>query len=67
MWNINNIINAHKGVIWMFNKLFSFLGFNSSESYVGLSQLVVDNVQIKPQQQEIPKKELKLSDLMRGN
>ena len=51
----------------MFNKLFSFLGFNSSESYVGLSQLVTDNIQVKTQPQETPKKELKLSDLMRGN
>ena len=51
----------------MFNKLFSFLGFNSSESYVGLSKLVVNDVQNKTQPQEMPKKELKLSDLMRGN
>ncbi len=51
----------------MFNKLFSFLGFNSSESYVGLSHLVVDNMPVKSPVQETTKKELKLSDLMRGN
>lgn len=51
----------------MFNKLFSFLGFNSCENYVGLSHLVEDNFPPKPPVVEKSKKDLKLSDLMRGN
>ena len=52
----------------MFDKFFSFLGFNSSESYVGLSHLMEDNRQrLATSSVETTKKELKLSDLMRGN
>ena len=51
----------------MFNKFFSFLGFNSGESYVGLSHLVEDNMPKKAPVIEKTNKELKLSDLMRGN
>ena len=51
----------------MFDKLFSFLGFNSSESYVGLSHIMDDNMPAKAPVVETAKKDLKLSDLMRGN
>ena len=51
----------------MLNKIFSFLGFNSSESYVGLSQLCDNCVKQEAIPQKPVKKELKLSDLMRGN
>jgi len=51
----------------MLSKFFSFLGFNSSESYVGLSHLVEDNIPTKQPVVDNTKKELKLSDLMRGN
>jgi len=51
----------------MLDKFFSFLGFNSGEALVGLSGLT-DNINekiIKPVKNN--KKDLKLSDLMRGN
>lgn len=52
----------------MLNKLFSFLGFNASENYVGLSHLMEDNTpKLVANAVEIPKKDIKLSDLMRGN
>ena len=51
----------------MLNKLFSFLGFNSGENLVGLSQLteetVKENKKVIPQKSQ---KDVKLSDLMRG-
>ena len=51
----------------MLNKIFSFLGFNSSDSYVGLTQLCDNNIKHEQPVQKPVKKELKLSDLMRGN
>ena len=51
----------------MFKKLFSFLGFNSSQSLVGLAQL--GDTELKPAPQKVQNasnKEMKLSDLMRG-
>jgi len=51
----------------MFDKLFSFLGFNPSQSYIGLTKLVDSNLKTKPVVRTVSKKELKLSDLMRGN
>ena len=51
----------------MFNKVLTFLGFNTSESCVGLSKLIDEKVTVPVKTVEPPKKELKLSDLMRGN
>ena len=51
----------------MLNRIFSFFGFNSSENLVGLSQLKDNNLKAVAVRTEQPKKELKLSDLMRGN
>lgn len=51
----------------MLNKLFSFLGFNSGEALVGLSHLSEDSVKTNTKANVAqPKKEVKLSDLMRG-
>ena len=51
----------------MLNKLFSFLGFNGNENYIGLSKIVDNEIKIQAQPAKPIKKELKLSDLMRGN
>lgn len=52
----------------MFDKLLSFLGFRSSQKFVGLSHLLNEQpLQVQPKVVEVPQKELKLSDLMRGN
>ena len=51
----------------MLNKIFSFLGFNSNDSYVGLTQLCENPVKHEQNLPKPVKKDLKLSDLMRGN
>ena len=51
----------------MLNKFFSFFGFNSSENLVGLAQLKDNSLKPIPAPVQQSKKELKLSDLMRGN
>ena len=52
----------------MINKILSFLGLGSSQNYVGLSHLINETpVKVQPKAVEISQKELKLSDLMRGN
>ena len=52
----------------MLNKILSFLGLGSNQSYVGLSHLIKDTpVMVQPKVVEVPQKELKLSDLIRGN
>lgn len=51
----------------MLNKIFTFLGFNSTENLVGLSQLKDNSLKVAPVTISEQKKELKLSDLMRGN
>lgn len=54
------------GVIVMLDKFFTFLGFNSGKSCIGLKHLL-DNVgEIDKKPVTHIKKELKLSDLMRG-
>lgn len=51
----------------MFDNLFSFLGFNSGETLVGLSKLDDKKENSSQKEQQIQeKKQLKLSDLMRG-
>lgn len=51
----------------MLNKLFSFLGFNSGETLVGLSHLSEEAVKKNTKSDKTTaKKEVKLSDLMRG-
>ena len=50
----------------MFDKFFDFIGFSTSKNLVGLSQLADNKLQPAFVKQPI-KKELKLSDLMRGN
>ncbi len=51
----------------MLDKLFSMFGFTGSQNYVGLSQVVENNIKTEQKVNKIQKKELKLSDLMRGN
>jgi len=51
----------------MLNKIFSFFGFSTTESYVGLSKLCDNEVKTSPKLHKPAKKDLKLSDLMRGN
>ena len=50
----------------MFDKFFSFFGFNSTQNLVGLSQIKDNSIKPKAVNPIQPKKELKLSDLMRG-
>lgn len=50
----------------MFDKFFAFLGFNSGKSCIGLKHLSDNAGQVDKKPVPIVKKELKLSDLMRG-
>ena len=50
----------------MFDKLFSFLGFNSTQNYIGLSQLTEETVKAEVKTVKPAKKDVKISDLMRG-
>ena len=51
----------------MLDKLFSFFGFTGSQNYVGLSKLMQDNEKPETKIKKNSNKDLKLSDLMRGN
>ena len=50
----------------MFDKLFSFLGFNSTKNYIGLSQLTEEAVKSETKTVKPTQKDVKISDLMRG-
>ena len=50
----------------MFDKLFSFLGFNSTKNYIGLSHLTEEAVESKVKTVKTTQKDVKISDLMRG-